>query len=280
MSARAPYTKSGMSLPALRFCPVSLVPLASLFLFACSGASSSSSDMHGDSGTSMEPEGGSPAPGQDGSTPPDAGSNPDSATHFDAGHPGDAALIEAGTSLLTPSPPAGSTECGSGLITQASAMSVCMMPDAVLDSMPLPDGGTAMTPRACDAITITSGNWQVWCTSKVAYVWARFDGVKNTGTLHDCHGLSLLNIDEGVFSYGSGGGNGAEVATFQLDGTEISGLTTTTAENMVMETTLDNTMDMGSGAADLFVLGSLEDSCTMSLYGPPTVFTGVAVTWK
>jgi hypothetical protein len=178
-----------------------------------------------------------------------------------------------------PSPPAGATECGSGSITASSAVMVCMMPDEVLDSTPLPDGGTAMTPRACDGVTVGSGSWQVWCTSKVAYVWARFDNVNNTGAIHDCHGLSLLNIDEGIYSDGSGGGNGVEVGTFELDGTEISGLTTTMPENVAIQTTLDNSSMMG-GAADLFVLASLQDSCTMTLFGTPTVIAGVAVTWK
>jgi hypothetical protein len=155
----------------------------------------------------------------------------------------------------------------------------CMMPNELLDSMPLPDGGTLVTPRSCSAITITSGSWEVWCTSKQAYIWARFDGVNNTGTVHDCHGASILMIDEGVYASGSGGGNGVQVATYELDGTEISGLIPSMAENMVMAVTVDNPSSAG-GAADLFTLGSLEDSCAMGAFDPPTVLAGVTVTWK
>jgi hypothetical protein len=182
-------------------------------------------------------------------------------------------------SLLVPNPPPGAKECGSGTITEASSSTACMAPNWVLDSMLLPDGGMAMTPRDCGALSVTSGTWQVWCAPKQIYLWARFNDVSNTGTLADCHGLSLLEVDEGVYAFASGGGNGTQVATYELDGAEIAGLTPSMPEDIVITTTLSASPGMG-GSANLWVLGSLEDSCKMGGFDPPTVLAGVTVTWK
>jgi hypothetical protein len=256
---------------------VAFLPIAVTLLLGCSGTSGSFSSMEHDSGTATGADA-DPLMHADGTAPVDGGSNGDSAPD-DASHCVDSATSDAGKSLLTPSPPPGATECGSGDITQASVTTACMMPNTILDSMPLPDGGTTMTPRACDAITVASGMWQVWCTPTEAYIWARFDGVKDTGTLHDCHGLSLLEIDEGVYSSGFGGGNGTQVATFELDGTEIGGLTSSMTENMVFAATIGNPSSTG-GAADIFVLGSLEDSCGGGGLDQETVLAGATVAWK
>jgi hypothetical protein len=260
----------------------SIALLLLTLLLGCSSAAGSfngGSDSGAGSETGPGAEGGLPHPDQDGAASHDGGAKGDSAALPDGGHAGgDASAVDAG-SLLTPSPPKGATECGSGTITQASSSTACMMPNWVLDSMPLPDGGTAMTPRDCSALTVTSGTWEVWCTSTEVYLWARFNGVNDTGSLVDCHGLSLIEIDEGVYSSGSGGGNGTQVATFELDGTEIAGLTPAMPEDMVITVTLDNPSGT-AGSADLFVLGSLEDSCKMGAFDPETVLAGVTVTWK
>src|SRR5580658_7621328 len=109
-----------MSLPKLAFLRASVLPLAAALLLACSGANSSSSGTHDDSGTPEEREGGSPVHTQEGGTTMDGPSSGDSASLLDAGHLADAAPpFEGGGSLLTPNPPMGSTECGSGTITEA-----------------------------------------------------------------------------------------------------------------------------------------------------------------
>jgi hypothetical protein len=279
MSPSARSTKSGMSRPfATRSSAIAFVPVATMVLLGCSGSSGSFAGSDHDSGTVTGADAGPPTHA-DGATPQDGDSKEDAAPDLDAGHTGDSAPGDAGGTLLTPSPPPGATECGKGVITQASATAACMMPNAMLDARPLPDGGTTTTPRACDAITIGSGTWQVWCAATALYVWARFDGVNNTGTLHDCHGISLLEIDEGVYSDGSGGGNGADVATFELNRTEIAGLTTSMAEDVVFASTLPIPSGMG-GTVDIFILGSLEDSCGLGGLDQETVLAGATVVWK
>ncbi|HSQ61697.1 MAG TPA: hypothetical protein VLM85_00725, partial [Polyangiaceae bacterium] len=111
-----------------------------------------------------------------GAPPPDAAGDsaiPEKdAASTDAGSGGDAdADADAGLDPFVPHPPQGSTKCGFGAISAASAQTACAEPSFILDDAPLPDGGMGPMPRACDALTIGSGEWQVWCTSTEAYVW-------------------------------------------------------------------------------------------------------------
>jgi hypothetical protein len=254
-----------------------LLALAATFVVACSGAASDRDGTESDSGTGADRA--SPSEGHDSGAKPDALGSPDSAAKPDGASPGDASPPHDAASLLTPDPPAGAVKCGSGMITESSSTMACMMPNWVLDDMVLPDGGTTMVPRNCGAVTVASGTWEVWCTKTQAYIWAEWDTVTNTNMLKDCHGASILMLDEGIYSSGSGGGNGVQVGTFELDGTEISGLIPSMPENLVMTTTVANPSS-GGGSAELFALGSLEDSCKMGAFDTPTVVAGVTVTWK
>lgn len=150
----------------------------------------------------------------------------------------------------------------------------CMAPSFALDLVPKADGGFGPAPRNCGAFTISGGSWEVWCTATDAYVWARFDQLTNQGTWVDCHNQSLVWIDEGVYESGSGGGNGAHVATY-MNGTQIVG----TVPGMPQTAVLDVTLATNGGGAKLFVLGALENTCMMGAPGEPTVLGGLSVTW-
>jgi hypothetical protein len=193
---------------------------------------------------------------------------------FDASDAGD------GGDPMAPHPPADASPCGEGTFTAGDASTACMKPSFALDDMPLPDGGFGSTPRACGALTTSGGSWKVWCGPSATYVWARFDDVVNDGALKDCHGGSLLMIDEGVYDTGSSGGNSAHVRTFQDPYGEIAGTPEGVTQTAIVELTLDGTWPTGDGGANLFVLGSLEDSCAGGAPQPPTVLTGTSVTWK
>ncbi|HEY1957598.1 MAG TPA: hypothetical protein VGH28_18390 [Polyangiaceae bacterium] len=183
---------------------------------------------------------------------------------------------DAAVDPFVPHPPDGATECGSGTISASSSHSACMEPSFVLDDVPLFDGGNGSMPRACDALTVGGGEWQVWCTPSEVYVWGRIP-IENASTLTDCHAVSLLEIDEGLYATANAGGNGAQVRTYEPDGTEIIGTPAGDPQTIVASITLPLT---ASGAAQMFVAGMLEDTCNQGVPGPPTVLTGFDVQWK
>ena len=221
-----------------------------------------------------------PWAGDDSGAPPadaaagDSAVVPDGASTTDAGGGGDG---DAGLDPFVPHPPQGSTKCGSGAITSGSAQTACNEPSFILDDAPLPDGGMGSMPRACNALTIGSGEWQVWCTATDAYVWARIPAT-NANVLQDCHGASLLMIDEGLYESGNGGGNGAQAITYESDGTMIAGTPPNDPQTIIASVTVANPGNGGS--AKLWVAGNLEDTCNGGGFGPPTVLTGLDATWK
>ena len=231
------------------------------FVLACSSAGPRT---HDDSG----------APPADAAAGDAAIPDHDGGVSTDAGSGGDA---DAGLDPFVPHPPQGSTKCGFGSITAGSAQTACSEPSFILDDAPLPDGGMGAMPRACDALTIGSGEWQVWCSPTEAYVWARIPAT-NANVVQDCHGASLLMIDEGLYESGSGGGNGAQVMTYESNGTEIVGTPPNDPQTIIASITLPSTAK--SGSAKLWVAGSLEDTCNGGGFGPPTVLTGVDATWS
>jgi hypothetical protein len=142
--------------------------------------------------------------------------------------------------------------------------------------VPQPDGGLASTPRKCDALTIGSGQWEAWCTPSNTYVWARFDQLSNQGTWTDCHHVSLVEVDEGVYDTGLAGGNTSNMLTYEADGTSIAGTFPGMPETGILQVTVGN--GPNGGSSKLFVLGSLQDSCNTGA-STATVLGGVSVTW-
>lgn len=232
------------------------------FVIACSSSSPPASQN--DSGT----------PEEDAGTTNDAdAANPqkDAGSITDA--TGDAALDP-----FSPHPPAGSTECGSGTITSASAHAACTEPSWILDDMLLVDGGHGAMPRACDALGLGAGEWQAWCSATNVYLWASVP-ITNANTLKDCHDASLLMIDEGLWQYANGGGNGgATIGTYESNGTEIAGTTPGDPQTLIASIILQT--DGQNKAATMWIAGSLEDTCNNAIFDPPTVLTGFDATWK
>jgi hypothetical protein len=244
-------------------------------LVACSSAGSPSSiggtgdAAPDDGGGSIDGSSHDGGAGTDGSSAGDASSSSDSASS-------DGSLSDA-SNPLAPHPPPGSTKCGHGTFTQSDWSTGCMTPSWVLDMALQADGGFGTTPRDCTALTIASCQWEAWCTASDTYLWARFDQLSNSGTWVDCHNASLLWVDEGVYDTGSSGGNGAHVGTFEMDGTQIVGTTPGMPQIGILEVNVGN--GPNGGAAKLFVLGSLENTCNMGAPGPPTVLGGISVSW-
>jgi hypothetical protein len=231
------------------------------FALACSSAPPASQN---DSGT----------PGNDAGSTSDAdASNP---LKDAGGSVTDANDDDAALDPFVPHPPAGSTKCGSGTITSASAHTACTEPSWILDDMLLVDGGHGAMPRSCDALTIGAGEWQAWCTATTTYLWARVP-FQNAGTLADCHSDSIL-IDEGLWQYANGGGNGgADVRTYEQNGTEIAGTMPGDPQTLIASMTLQTGQ---TKAATMWIAGSLEDTCNNGVFDPPTVLTGFDATWK
>lgn len=231
------------------------------FAIACSSSPPASQNDSGtpenDAATSSDADAGNPQK--------DAGSITDAST-------------DAPLDPFVPHPPAGATKCGSGTIDSASAQKVCTEPSWMLDDMLLFDGGHGAMPRSCNALTIGAGEWQVWCTATSAYVWARVP-IANASTLNDCHDVSLLEINEGLWQYANGGGNGgATIGTYEQNGTEIMGTTPGDPQTLVASIILQT--DGQNKAATMWIAGSLEDTCNNAIFDPPTVLTGFDATWK
>ena len=229
------------------------------FLVACS---SSPPNSQNDSGTENDA---SVASDADASTP-----QKDAQIPTDSGN-------DAASDPFVPHPPAGSTKCGSGVVDATSAHAACTEPSWILDDMPLVDGGMGAMPRACDGLTIGAGEWQVWCSPTNAYVWMRVP-ITNANTVKDCHDSSLLMIDEGLWQYANGGGNGgATIRTYESNGTEIIGTIPGDPQTLVASILVQTNTQNKS--ASLWIAGNLEDTCNNG-FDPPVVLTGVDVTWK
>jgi hypothetical protein len=190
------------------------------------------------------------------------------------------ASTDAGEDPFVPHPPAGSTQCGSGVVDSSSAHTACTEPSWILDDMLTMDGGHAAMPRACDALTIGAGEWQAWCSPTNVYLWTRIP-ITNAGTLKDCHGTSLLDIDEGLWQYANGGGNaGGTIRTYEANGTEIVGTTPGDPQTLVASILIQTQTNTQVKAASFWIAGMLQDTCTNTMFDPPEVLTGIDATWK
>ncbi|MCB9581436.1 MAG: hypothetical protein H6717_30675 [Polyangiaceae bacterium] len=77
----------------------------------------------------------------------------------------------SGGNILTPLPPAGTTQCGSGVFTAAEQQTTCSSPPTVGSLHP-------SYPAQCSLATTGGGQWETWCTATgVSYVWVLFHDV-------------------------------------------------------------------------------------------------------
>jgi hypothetical protein len=113
----------------------------------------------------------------------------DAATGDDAAAGFDAASGDLAPDLTQPHPPAGATPCGSGSFTTADLKTVCTHGSLILiDSMNQP------LPQSCDALTLGSGSFDVWCTPTKAYAFFHFSSLQASGTLTGCLGATYLEL--------------------------------------------------------------------------------------
>ncbi len=250
--------------------------LALVAASACSsGASDTAAPSSGDDGgASGDDDAGSSSSSDGGSSHGDGASTGDS-----GGHEGDGGGADAAKKSIASSPPAGSTECGHGTFTAGDVTTACAAPSYILDDYMQSDGGFTALPRACNALTTAGGSYEAWCTPTQVYVWVRFDQVDNLGTVKDCHGISLLELDEGAYEGPNYGGNGVMATTYQASGTQIVGTPPGQPQTATISTTVGDTATNGSLAIYLLGQTSFAGGCTT---GPflPTVFAGAHLTWK
>jgi len=186
---------------------------------------------------------------------------------------------DASLDPFVPHAPAGATQCGSGVISAASAQTACTEPSWILDDAPQIDGGMGAMARSCSALTIGAGEWQIWCSPGSVYVWARIP-ITNANVLQDCHGTSLLMIDYGYYQSGNGGGNLPTATTYETNGTEIAGTPPNDPQVIVTWLTFSTGPQQTSGTVSAWVAGSIEDTCNSGAFGPPTVLTGFDAKWQ
>lgn len=232
-----------------------LLVLSSFVPAACSSSSSAGGGAGADpAGSDADASGDD----RDRRGPDDAGSD---------GAPAKDAALDSATSpkdagALGPQPPSGSTPCGSGTFTQAQAFAACQTPSVALDTM-------NPTERHCDAVTITGGSWQAWCSSGPVYVWAELEGVTSTGAWKPCKGTTEMMPSHGWIEIGGGGsGMTARPSLVTFD---------TSKPADVAFATLGNTAAVQSGTANLFFLA--EGSLACSPAGNPVVVSGVQITF-
>lgn len=125
--------------------------------------------------------------GLDGAAGPDGSAGLDGATGpMDAGGPTD------GGPMGGPTPPAGTSRCGGGTVTDEQRHDACALVD------PISELGTD-TPTDCDALTVAAGvRYEVWCSDTTFYLWVGADAVddpvKQSCTLS-------IPVDGGVLSF-------------------------------------------------------------------------------
>ncbi len=178
-----------------------------------------------------------------------------------------------------PQPPAGARRCGEGTLDATEFSTACMAPSTLVDAVRLPDGGTGMTERRCDAASITGGRWEAWCGAAEVYVWARFEGLRATGSYVTCGSVSALSLGIGYGEHSVGGGAGGG-STVLPRGVPSPSFDTGRSTDAVMEYTVQ-TNRAGSGR---FFLGANHVVQCMGMtptggMGPNVVIGGTTFRW-
>jgi hypothetical protein len=156
-----------------------------------------------------------------------------------------------------------------------------MAPSLTLDSTVLPDGGTGMVPRQCDAATVSGGRWEAWCSPAGVYLWARFEGLQATGSWMTCPGISMLSVGQCLADEGSGEHGGGGSISPRTDPTYFFDRDMHSTA-VVMTNMLDASYTAG-GSADFFVTAYHEFLCTgtmpMTGHDADAVIAGVSMLW-
>jgi len=174
-----------------------------LVLPACSGSSSDDVPAPGDSALSDSSNADTHS-GTEGGT--DSSVTPDTSVETSGD---DVATADSGDAGDDPKPPAGSTKCAFGTVTQADAFKACGEPSMTLDYKSDFDGGFTKVPRHCEAATIDSGRYEVWCSPTSTYIWARFEGLRSTSAWSGgCPGEEPLALGMALWDYGIGSSGG------------------------------------------------------------------------
>lgn len=74
----------------------------------------------------------------------------------------------------------------------------------------------------CDAVTMSGGHWEVWCSVEGVYLWARFESVSATGSYTLCPnapGMFANSVwyEAGVAGQGTGGTLPIDTYTIDLN---------------------------------------------------------------
>ncbi len=146
----------------------------SVVLAACSGSASAvDAGSPADSGALTDANEALDATGLD-ATGLDAAAFDGSVVEHDAGPRPDAGCLDMFAACAHP--PAGFTLCGGGAVDPTAARTAC----DVLD--PPRDIFTGVM-KACDALSIGSGHYDVYCGPSAIYVWVSLDGLTSTDVL-------------------------------------------------------------------------------------------------
>ena len=172
-----------------------------------------------------------------------------------------------------PHPPPGAAKCGSGLLTDGDRRIACLSPAAILDAW-----GQARQPfpRRCDAATIDSGWWQVWCTPTEAYVHVHFAGLRATGTLL-CKNTTMLSLSA-VYQAGNSGGDTGNNPRSGYAGSPSYDFD----KAQPIDADLWITTAVAARGATLWLapFSSLIPGCGSMSSGYRTIVGGATVTWK
>lgn len=191
-------------------------------------------------------------------SPTEAGPG-DGASADTAPAPGDGGSSDAGPWTGT-SPPMGFTRCGNGVFTQSDFAAACAMPPSLLDPM--------MTMRACNAATISGGEWEVWCgqAADPPYVRVAFDGLAATGQNAGCGAMSTVGFG---WIEANGGGSGMNTVA-------SSPMFSMTAPIDVTLYSLGNTTAAATGTGTVLLVVD----CTPPPSQTQAIVGGVAISWN
>jgi hypothetical protein len=247
------------------------------FSFTCSlplGCSASASDgsgtPDGSSPADASPSGGD-ARSRDSGTPTGKdgasaeGGMADAPSTTDGPGPSEGGAADGGGAWGSTSPPSGFSRCGQGAVTPADFIAACSVMSFSLDIQ--------MLEKACDAATITGGQWEVWCGSKptdVPYVRVAYDGLLATGKYSGCMGFTQMSVAMGWIDANGGGSGMTAPGLAPMFDTMMS-------TNAALQS-LGNTQVATSGTGNVFLVGSLPGACSGPV--PQAVIGGATVSWK